>query len=125
VEIGLGRLREALWMAGSAEDEEVVARAAELVEAAIGGYSTSIIYGRFRADDLMPREDAQTREPHEGLYLVDETTAVVRFILPVPGRAVPRRATGCPRLRRDCGGAPLAVPEHLRRGPHAHSPERR
>jgi hypothetical protein len=48
-----------------------------------GGYSISHVNGRFRASDLKNLEDAYAATARQaGRYLVDETTAVVRFIFP-------------------------------------------
>lgn len=47
------------------------------------GYSISHVNGRFRAGNLKSvREAAELFEKKSGRYLVDETTAIVRFILP-------------------------------------------
>lgn len=48
-----------------------------------GGYSISHVSGRFRAQSLMSREDAAKKMVEgDDPYLIDETTAVVRFIVP-------------------------------------------
>lgn len=47
-----------------------------------GGYSISHVNGRFRAQDLVSREDAAKLTTDGDPYLIDETTAVVRFIIP-------------------------------------------
>ena len=49
-----------------------------------GGYSISHVSGRFRAGDLTSRADA-SQATNE--YLVDETTAVARFIFPCESEA--------------------------------------
>jgi hypothetical protein len=46
------------------------------------GYSVSTVNGRFRAQDLMSIPDAATIEENGDRYLIDETTAIVRFIFP-------------------------------------------
>jgi hypothetical protein len=53
-------------------------RIALLVANKFGGYSIHHVSGRFRAGDLMTQAQGKNAER----YLVDETTAVVRFILP-------------------------------------------
>ena len=83
-EIGLPAVREALQLAAGAVDEAILERGYELVQEVIGGYSMSFVHGRFRADSLLPRQEAAVRDVDQGPYLMDETTAVVRFILPVP-----------------------------------------
>jgi len=49
----------------------------------IGGYSLHLVNGRFRAGSLATKSEVVNRAFSQGPYLVDETTAVVRFILPV------------------------------------------
>jgi hypothetical protein len=46
------------------------------------GYSVSTVSGRFRAHELMTLRDAAKIEEDYDRYLVDETTAIVRFIFP-------------------------------------------
>jgi hypothetical protein len=45
-----------------------------------GGYSIYHVSGRFRAEKLSTTEEVATIQDNGGRYLVDETTAVVRFI---------------------------------------------
>jgi hypothetical protein len=47
-----------------------------------GGYSVFHVNGRFRAGPLMTVEEAAQALPNGDRYLIDETTAVVRFIVP-------------------------------------------
>ena len=63
--------------------DDVISRAIEFVGSHFGGYSLSHVSGRFRADSLLPRDVAASRIADNGQYLVDETTAVVRFIVPI------------------------------------------
>lgn len=65
-------------------DAEFLSSAAAAVGEVIGGYSISHVAGRFRAHDLMTRADAADLEKNFGRYLIDETTASVRFLLRVP-----------------------------------------
>jgi hypothetical protein len=53
------------------------------MESTIGGYSITMVSGRYRADVLASRAEVVTRPFAYGPYIVDETTAIVRFILPV------------------------------------------
>lgn len=66
---------------GEAEDV-YVSRVVALIAGLIGGYSVSHVSGRFRADAIASREDAARMLVDRKRYLVDETTAVVRFIIP-------------------------------------------
>ena len=47
------------------------------------GYSISHVSGRFRSGDIVPRAKAGEMFSGGDRYLVDETTAVVRFIVPL------------------------------------------
>jgi len=64
-------------------DEELIQRVCERAEDVFVGYSISHVSGRFRAGDLVSRQQAAAGEAEGIPYLVDETTAVVRFIAPV------------------------------------------
>jgi hypothetical protein len=46
------------------------------------GYSIAVVNGRFRIQDLISRVDAANSEASGKPYLIDETTAIVRFIFP-------------------------------------------
>lgn len=46
------------------------------------GYSIQHVSGRFRADALKTREES-VKSPDTRKYLIDETTAIVRFIFPI------------------------------------------
>ena len=46
------------------------------------GYSIAVVNGRFRIQDLISRVDAANSEAGGKPYLIDETTAIVRFIFP-------------------------------------------
>ncbi|KAF0108670.1 MAG: hypothetical protein FD146_556 [Anaerolineaceae bacterium] len=48
-----------------------------------GGYSISHVSGRFRSKDLLERKKARELEDHDEDYLIDETTAIVRFVIPI------------------------------------------
>ena len=55
----------------------------DFIESTIGGYSIYLVNGRYRADALASRGEVVSRPFAYGPYIVDETTAIVRFILPV------------------------------------------
>jgi hypothetical protein len=48
-----------------------------------GGYSISHVSGRYRAAMLASRNEAARMLTADERYLIDETTAAVRFIIPV------------------------------------------
>jgi len=47
------------------------------------GYSISHVRGRYRAEDLCLLQDAHHFISNGGTYLIDETTAIVKFIFPL------------------------------------------
>jgi hypothetical protein len=63
-------------------DEAYASRLVAWISARFGGYSVYHVQGRFRATDLRSRADAFDLETKGERYLVDETTAVARFIFP-------------------------------------------
>jgi hypothetical protein len=56
-------------------------RLSKWVSKKFGGYSITHVSGRFRAQDLMTREKAARSTASGDPYLIDETSAVVRFIV--------------------------------------------
>jgi hypothetical protein len=82
-EIGIAKIRDSLNLPDTSSDEEVVEFVVQFMDSTIGGYSLLLVSGRFRADALTTRKEVVARPFSQGPYLVDETTAVVRFILPV------------------------------------------
>ena len=89
-EIGLSNIKKALKLSKSSSDKQVAKLVIEFMDKTIGGYSLHLVNGRFRVESLTTRKKVVSRPFSEGPYLVDETTAVVRFILPVnAGQARP------------------------------------
>ena len=62
--------------------ENHIQRAIKKIAELFGGYSISHVSGRFRAAQIASRVDAARQLIANQRYLVDETTAVVRFIIP-------------------------------------------
>jgi hypothetical protein len=71
-------LRAAFPEAAGEPLEHYLERVCQFVGGKFGGYSILHVSGRFRAAELMTQADGKRAER----YLVDETTAVVRFIVP-------------------------------------------
>lgn len=69
-------------------DDELVERAAARAGEIFGGYSISLVSGRFRAADLLSHVQAAELAEAGAPYLIDETTAIVRFIAYCPSSAV-------------------------------------
>jgi len=86
-----------------------------------GGYSVMHVSGRFRAwDGLLSRDEAAERLRTEQKYLIDETTGVARFIIPLgPSKAASQESGGQTRLfpREDrpatVGGVKLELDDEL------------
>jgi len=75
-------LAEAVSRIDGEADDIYVSRVVTLIAGLIGGYSVSHVSGRFRADAIASRAEAASMLVDRRRYLVDETTAVVRFIIP-------------------------------------------
>jgi hypothetical protein len=82
-EIGIEKIRQFLKLSKASSDDDVKQFVIQFMDNIIGGYSLHLVSGRFRAGSLATREDILEKPFSDGPYLVDETTAVVRFILPV------------------------------------------
>lgn len=80
--IGVSELAQHLQRRAGEADETYLERAASWVAKHFGGYSIYHVEGRFRAWKLATHDEAMEREKQGYRYLVDETTAVTRFIFP-------------------------------------------
>lgn len=77
------RLREHFPFLEGETSESHQERVTEWISEKFGGYSVSHVSGRFRAVPVMTKAKAlELEETGAGRYLIDETTAVVRFIIP-------------------------------------------
>jgi hypothetical protein len=69
-----------------------------------GGYSISLVNGRFRAASLRTRREAVEHQAETGRpYLIDETTAIVRFIVPIPTSKLKEGFSGTLDLSQSAG----------------------
>ena len=82
-EIGFDQIRAGLNLSEGDTDEKIQQLVFDFMESTIGGYSIYLVNGRYRADLLASRAEVVNRPFAYGSYIVDETTAIVRFILPV------------------------------------------
>lgn len=82
-EIGVSRIRDGLKLPPEYSEAKIHQLVFDFMESTIGGYSIYMVSGRYRADRLASREEVITRPFAYGPYIVDETTAIVRFILPI------------------------------------------
>jgi hypothetical protein len=64
------------------DDDAYFARLCEWLATRFQGYSITTVNGRFRAQNLMTITHAAKIEENGDRYLIDETTAIVRFIFP-------------------------------------------
>lgn len=81
-QIGLQEIRLLFPQNTGEAETDFLNRVATFAENKIAGYSISHVSGRFRATDLLTRSEATQLENAGGQYIIDETTAIVRFILP-------------------------------------------
>jgi hypothetical protein len=81
-EIGVTKLAELVTRSAGETAEVFYARVVKLGADRFGGYSVSHVCGRYKAAQLMTRHAALEHVTEGGRYLIDETTAVVRFIVP-------------------------------------------
>ncbi|MGH9196976.1 MAG: hypothetical protein ACRD1T_14700, partial [Acidimicrobiia bacterium] len=79
--IGIEGLKKHFEWKTTDDDESFLDHVAKFVEGKFGGYSIYHVDGRFRAGKLSTQEEAAEINK-TGRYLVDETTAVTRFIFP-------------------------------------------
>ena len=84
---GLEKLAEYFPRRDGIDDEEFTRDILTFISKRFVGYSISHVDGRFRSGDLMTREQAAQHELRGQRYLIDETTAVARFIFPYKDNA--------------------------------------
>ena len=82
-EIGIEQIRAGLKLPQNSIEPEIRQIVFDFIQSTIGGYSIYLVNGRYRADLLASRAEVLNRPFGTGPYIVDETTAIVRFILPV------------------------------------------
>jgi hypothetical protein len=83
--------------------EAYLNRTAEWLSTRIGGYSISHVNGRFKAGALSTFAEAAVMQASGGRYLIDETTAIVRFIFPC-GKPLERKPPLTAAHFEDVGG---------------------
>jgi hypothetical protein len=67
---------------GTESEDHYFGRLCDWLATRFQGYSVSTVSGRFRAQELMSIPEAARIEENGDRYLIDETTAIVRFIFP-------------------------------------------
>lgn len=88
LEIGLDQVN--LWLIRNENEtnEDYTDRICNLISEKFGGYSISHVSGRYRAAAITTRENAARMLSEDERYIIDETTASVRFIIPIKATRV-------------------------------------
>jgi len=81
-EIGLASLARIMTRGAGEDDAAFTRRIVDEVGTRFGGYSITHVNGRFRAGPIATRNKAGDLLATRERYLIDETTASVRFIVP-------------------------------------------
>lgn len=81
-DLGLKTIETLIPRDDGMNDDAYIEKICNTVGSRFGGYSISHVQGRYKAAELMTRKEAAEYFATEQLYLVDETTAAVRFIIP-------------------------------------------
>ncbi|MEX2237971.1 MAG: hypothetical protein WEB00_10590 [Dehalococcoidia bacterium] len=87
-EIGLPNIAKEIPRHHSETDDAYINRLLDFIGERFGGYSIGQVSGRYRAGDLLARNEAAELLLKHRRYLVDETTAVVRFIVKATGSRI-------------------------------------
>jgi hypothetical protein len=80
--IGMLALEKKFSKGLTQSDDDFLESILAFIQTKFGGYSTYHVDGRFRGGDLCTQDAAAAFQKTGQRYLVDETTAVVRFIFP-------------------------------------------
>ncbi|HEY8684751.1 MAG TPA: hypothetical protein VIO57_04005 [Chloroflexota bacterium] len=81
-EVGITKFEGAFPRREGEEESSFIDTIVQFASDHFGGYSISHVNGRFRAGKLVARQEASQLLADDELYLIDEITAVVRFIIP-------------------------------------------
>ncbi len=91
-EVGWAQYHHWIKQEDGETEEEYLERLCALISEKFGGYSISHVSGRYRAAALASREDAARMLVNDERYLVDETTASVRFLIPIQSTRTPQQS---------------------------------
>ncbi len=80
--IGFPKLQQFFERLSGERDDAYIERVCTFVEAKFGGYSIYHVDGRFRSSKLSTQDEVLSIRKSGQRYLIDETTAVTRFIFP-------------------------------------------
>ena len=85
--IGLLELKSQIAPRPTESDKDYLDRVIAWIGSQFGGYSISHVAGRFRTEHMLTMQEAAALQERGGRYLIDETTAVTRFIFPCDDEA--------------------------------------
>ena len=80
--IGAPKLSKGIPKDATVSDEDYFDRILRFIQSHFVGYSIQHVSGRFRSDALRTQDEAAALQKSGERYLIDETTAVTRFIFP-------------------------------------------
>jgi hypothetical protein len=81
--VGIERFRKIIELNKGESDISYLNKLCDFVAKEFGGYSISNVNGRFRVGNLLSKAEALEAENEGANYLINETTAVVKFIVPI------------------------------------------
>ncbi len=102
-EVGLPELAQTIPRELGDSDDEYVGRVIDFIDNRIGGFSISHVSGRFRTKAILARQQAAEHVARDEPYLIDETTAVVRFIIPCLSSKVVHGSEFGPKGQKSAG----------------------
>lgn len=79
---GISEVEKEFGRHSGESDADLLERVCKFIAAKFGGYSIYHVHGRFRAAELETRDQVTDMGKRGQRYLIDETTAVTRFIFP-------------------------------------------
>ena len=89
--IGISTLRGRFPGTTGSSDDDYVTELTNWIGERFGGYSISLVNGRFKAEaGVLTMQEAAALQERAGRYLIDETTAVTRFVFPCNDEAEAR-----------------------------------
>lgn len=80
--LGVEKIEKHFPRSDGEADDDYLDGVCDWIEQKFPGYSISHVDGRFRAEKLLSQEEAAKVQKQGRRYLIDETTAVTRFVFP-------------------------------------------
>jgi len=85
--LGFEKLQPSIPLKHGESESAYIERLVSLIELRFVGYSISHVSGRFRAERLLDRDQVARIQKQGRRYLIDETTAIAKFIFPCKNNA--------------------------------------